>query len=178
MFLIWLSEQITQRGIGNGLALILCAGIVMDFAAETAATVELHRTGALSDGGLFGLVVLTVCFVACIVFVERGRRRLPLAFASKQVGDRVLPARQSELVLKLNNAGYFPAIVAPWFFYLPLEHSEDVADQRASLAYFSGFDANTFTYARSHARMIARFGRFPHRNAALGRKARRRSWPR
>jgi preprotein translocase subunit SecY len=120
MFVIWLSEQITQRGIGNGLALILCAGIVMDFAAETAATVELHRTGALSDGGLFGLVVLTVCFVACIVFVERGRRRLPLAFASKQVGDRVLPARQSELVLKLNNAGYFPAIVAPWFFYLPL----------------------------------------------------------
>lgn len=120
MFVIWLSEQITQRGIGNGLALILCAGIVMDFAAETAATIELHRSGELSDGSLFGLAILTICFVACIVFVERGRRRLPLEFADRQVGDRVLPAQRSQLVLKLNNAGYFPAIIAPWFFYIPL----------------------------------------------------------
>lgn len=120
MFVIWLSEQITQRGIGNGLALILCVGIVMDFAAETVATVELHRSGALSDGSLFGLAVLTVCLVACIVFVERGRRRIPLEFAGKQVGGRVLPPQQSQLGLKLNNAGYFPAIIAPWFFYLPL----------------------------------------------------------
>lgn len=120
MFLIWLSEQITQRGIGNGLALILCASIVMDFAAETAATIELHQSGELSDGSLFGLAVLTICFVACIVFVERGRRRLPLEFAGRQVGDRVLPAQRSQLVLKLNNAGYFPAIIAPWFFYIPL----------------------------------------------------------
>ena len=120
MFLIWLSEQITQRGIGNGLALILCVGIVMDFAAETAATVELHRSGALSDGGLFGLAVLTICFVACIVFVERGRRRIPIAFAGRQVGDRTIAPQRSQLALKLNNAGYFPAIIAPWFFYLPL----------------------------------------------------------
>lgn len=120
MFVIWLSEQITQRGIGNGLALILCVGIVMDFAAETVATVELHRSGAVSDGGMFGLAVLTVCFVACIVFVERGRRHLPLEFAGRRVGERAIAAQRSQLVFKLNNAGFFPAIIAPWFFYVPL----------------------------------------------------------
>jgi preprotein translocase subunit SecY len=120
IFLVWLSEQITLRGIGNGLALILCVGIVMDFAAETATTIELSRSGLLSGGSLFALIVLTVCFVAGVVFVERGRRRIPLEFAARQVGDRSVPPQHSLLALKLNNAGLMPAIVAPWFFYLPL----------------------------------------------------------
>jgi preprotein translocase subunit SecY len=120
IFLVWLSEQITLRGLGNGLALILCVGIVMDFAAETAATIELSRSGLLSGGSLFALIVLTVCFVAGVVFVERGRRRIPLEFAARQVGDRSVPPQHSLLALKLNNAGLMPAIVAPWFFYLPL----------------------------------------------------------
>lgn len=120
IFLVWLSEQITLRGLGNGLALILCVGIVMDFAAETATTIELSRSGLLSGGSLFALIVLTVCFVAGVVFVERGRRRIPLEFAARQVGDRSVPPQHSLLALKLNNAGLMPAIVAPWFFYLPL----------------------------------------------------------
>lgn len=120
IFLVWLSEQITLRGIGNGLALILCVGIVMDFAAETATTIELSRSGLLSGGSLFALIILTVCFVAAVVFVERGRRRIPLEFAARQVGDRSVPPQHSLLALKLNNAGLMPAIVAPWFFYLPL----------------------------------------------------------
>jgi preprotein translocase subunit SecY len=120
IFLIWLSEQITVRGVGNGLALILSVGIVMQFAAETAKTIELGWRGALSGGNLLVIAALAVGFIAFIVFVERARRYVPLEFAGRQVGDRAIPPVRSYLSLKLNGAGLIPAVVAPWFVYLPL----------------------------------------------------------
>jgi len=120
-FLVWLSEQITRHGIGNGLALILFVGIIVSLPADIAANVELLRQGAISANLLLLLAVLGVAMVAVIVLVERARRNVPVQYAARQAGTRLLPPRASGLPIKLNNAGFLiPATVTPWVFYLPL----------------------------------------------------------
>lgn len=120
IFLIWLSEQITLRGIGNGLALILCTGIVMDLMQTVVSTIRLGQSGLLSGNSILLLVIVAVAVVGFIVFIERARRHVPVEFAGWQLGGRSVPPQRSHLSLKLNGAGLIPAIIAPWFFYLPL----------------------------------------------------------
>jgi preprotein translocase subunit SecY len=120
VFLIWLSEQITARGIGNGLAVILFAGVATDMPRAVASLLELGREGSLSSGALLLLAILWIALVGVVVFVERARRRVPVEFATRNLGDRLLPARSTHLPLKLNSAGLMPTVVAPWLYLLPL----------------------------------------------------------
>jgi preprotein translocase subunit SecY len=120
IFLIWLSEQITVHGIGNGLALILFAGGAAKMPREIASMVELVRQGALSAERVSWLAILSVALVGVVVFVELARRRVPVEFASRKLGDRLLPAQSTHLSLKVNSAGLMPTVVAPWLYLLPL----------------------------------------------------------
>ena len=120
MFLVWLSDQITEHGIGNGLALMLFAGVVTKTPQEVASVLELTRQGVLSVERAWLLAVLWVALVGLVVFVELSRRRLPVEFAARTLGQRLLPAQSSYLSIKLNSSGVIPSVVAPWFYLLPL----------------------------------------------------------
>jgi preprotein translocase subunit SecY len=113
-FLVWLSEQITARGIGNGLALILATGIVVGLPSVFANILELGRRGVLSQQHIGLIVMFSVATVGLIVFMELARRNLPVQFVARNLRDRSLPARSSFLSLKLNHAGMIPAVVASW----------------------------------------------------------------
>src|SRR5215813_13523996 len=103
-FLVWLSEFITVRGTGNGLALILFAGIVAEGPAAIVGTFQLYRQGYISDSVIFGLGPLMVVLVASIVFIELARRHVPVEYQARQVGDRMVDKGMSTLAFKLNSA--------------------------------------------------------------------------
>ena len=118
VFLIWLSEQITLRGVGSGIALILALGIVAELPNAIAGALELGRQGLLSFNALLGLVLLAVALTALIVVMELARRRLPLEFPARQIGARTI-AGSSQLSFKLNSAGIMSAIIASWLLLVP-----------------------------------------------------------
>jgi preprotein translocase subunit SecY len=120
IFLIWLSQQITARGIGNGIAMILFAGVAVAMPRAVAAMLVLVRQGVLSPERVTFLFVLWVALVGLAVFVELARRRVPVEFAARNLGDRLVPAQSSHLPFKLNNAGLLPTVVVPWLFSLLL----------------------------------------------------------
>ncbi len=119
MFLMWLGEQITARGIGNGISLIIFAGIVAGLPSALGGTLELGRTGALSTGIILAILVLAVVLVAGIVFFERAQRRLLIQYPKRQVGNRMFQGDTSHLPLKLNTAGVIPPIFASSLLLLP-----------------------------------------------------------
>lgn len=119
MFLMWLGEQITARGIGNGISLIIFSGIVANLPHAISGTLELGRTGALSTGLILGVIVLAVALVAVIVFVERAQRRLLIQYPKRQVGNRMFQGDTSHLPLKLNTSGVIPPIFASSLLLLP-----------------------------------------------------------
>jgi len=123
IFLMWLGEQITQRGIGNGISLIIFSGIVAEIPRALASTFELGRTGALSATlilFLFALVILTVMF---IVFVERAIRKIMINYPKRQMGTKIYGGESSHLPLKVNTAGVIPAIFASALLLLPITFS-------------------------------------------------------
>jgi preprotein translocase subunit SecY len=119
MFLMWLGEQITARGIGNGISLIIFAGIVAGLPSAISGTLELGRTGALSTGLILAILVLAVVVIAIIVFFERAQRRLLIQYPKRQVGNRMFQGDTSHLPLKLNTAGVIPPIFASSLLLLP-----------------------------------------------------------
>ncbi|MBV2144650.1 preprotein translocase subunit SecY [Falsochrobactrum sp. TDYN1] len=119
MFLMWLGEQITARGIGNGISLIIFAGIVANLPSAISGTLELGRTGALSTGLILGVIVLAVVLIAVIVFAERAQRRLLIQYPKRQVGNRMFQGDTSHLPLKLNTSGVIPPIFASSLLLLP-----------------------------------------------------------
>ena len=119
MFLMWLGEQITARGIGNGISLIIFSGIVANLPHAISGTLELGRTGALSTGLILGVIILAVVLIAVIVFVERAQRRLLIQYPKRQVGNRMFQGDTSHLPLKLNTAGVIPPIFASSLLLLP-----------------------------------------------------------
>ncbi len=119
MFLMWLGEQITQRGVGNGISLIIFAGIVATLPPSIAQTLELSRTGALSSIAVFGLLVLAIVVIAVIVFFERAQRRLLIQYPKRQVGNKMFQGDTSHLPLKLNTAGVIPVIFASSMLLMP-----------------------------------------------------------
>jgi preprotein translocase subunit SecY len=119
MFLMWLGEQITARGIGNGVSLIIFAGIVAGMPRALGGTLELSRTGALSTGLILAIMVLAVVVVALIVFFERAQRRLLIQYPKRQVGNRMFQGDTSHLPLKLNTSGVIPPIFASSLLLLP-----------------------------------------------------------
>ena len=120
MFLMWLGEQITQRGVGNGTSLIIFAGIVAGLPGAIAGLFELGRTGAISVGQLLALLVMMLATVAAIVFMERAQRRLLIQYPKRQVGNRMFQGEASHLPLKLNASGVIPPIFASSLLLLPI----------------------------------------------------------
>ena len=120
VFLMWLGEQITARGVGNGISLIIMAGIVAELPSAMATTLELGRTGALSALFIILLIVMAIAVIAFIVFVERAQRRLIVQYPKRQVGNRMFGGENSHLPLKLNTAGVIPPIFASSLLLLPI----------------------------------------------------------
>jgi preprotein translocase subunit SecY len=120
MFLMWLGEQITQRGVGNGISLIIFAGIVAGLPSAIVGLFEMARTGALSTFLLLALLALMLAVVAAIVFIERAQRRLLIQYPKRQVGNRMFQGDASHLPLKLNSAGVIPPIFASSLLLLPI----------------------------------------------------------
>ena len=133
LFLMWIGEQITARGIGNGISLIIFAGIVANVPGALVSTLELGRTGALSPIFIvaFGLIALAV--IAFVVFMERAQRRIPIQYPKRQVGNRMFGGENTHLPLKLNTAGVIPPIYASSLLRLP-----------ATFAGFSGQQEETW----------------------------------
>ncbi len=119
MFLMWLGEQITARGIGNGSSLIIFAGIVAAFPSAIVSTLELGRQGAISTALILGVIIMSIGVIAFIVFMERAQRRLLITYPKRQVGNRVYEGQTSFLPLKLNTAGVIPPIFASSLLLLP-----------------------------------------------------------
>jgi preprotein translocase subunit SecY len=119
LFLMWLGEQITSRGIGNGTSLIIFAGIVAELPAAIFGTLELGRQGALSTVLILFVMVMVVFLIAFIVFMERAQRRLLINYPRRQVGNKVYEGQTSFLPLKLNTSGVIPPIFASSLLLLP-----------------------------------------------------------
>ena len=119
MFLMWLGEQVTSRGIGNGISLIIMAGIVAELPSAIANTLELGRQGALSTFVILAILIMAVVVIAVIVFVERAQRRLLIQYPKRQVGNRMFEGQSSHLPLKLNTSGVIPPIFAASLLLLP-----------------------------------------------------------
>ena len=119
-FLMWLGEQITLRGVGNGISLIIFSGIVAEIPRALASTFELGRTGALSALMIVGIFILVILTVLFIVFFERAMRKILINYPKRQVGNKMYGGESSHLPLKINTAGVIPAIFASALLLLPV----------------------------------------------------------
>lgn len=119
MFLMWLGEKITERGIGNGISLIIFAGIVSGLPGAIGNTFEQVRQGLMQPIALVFLIFVMLCIVGFIVFVERGQRRITVNYAKRQQGNKMYAAQQSHLPLKINMAGVIPPIFASSLILFP-----------------------------------------------------------
>ena len=120
LFLMWLGEQITQRGIGNGISLIIFTGIVSQLPMALGTTFELGRTGALSAIFIIFLLIMSVSVIAFMVFVERAQRRILIQYPKRQMGSGGRSSDSSHLPLKINTAGVIPPIFASSLLLLPV----------------------------------------------------------
>ena len=133
MFLMWLGEQITARGVGNGISLIIFAGIVANLPTALASTLELGRTGALPVLAIIAFLIMAVAVIAIIVFFERAQRRIIVQYPKRQMGNRMFGGEASHIPLKLNTSGVIPIIFATSILLTPV-----------SIAGFSGGGGNDF----------------------------------
>lgn len=129
LFLMWLGEQITSRGVGNGTSLIIFAGIVANLPQALAATLELGRTGALHPVVIVALLLMAVGVIAFIVFMERAQRRILVQYPKRQVGNKVYGGESTHLPLKINTAGVIPPIFASSILLLPTTIASFTAGQ-------------------------------------------------
>ena len=141
IFLMWLGEQITQRGIGNGISLIIFSGIVAEIPRALVTTFELGRTGALSTVMIISIFILLIATIIFIVFIERALRKILINYPKRQMGNKMYGGDSSHLPLKINQAGVIPAIFASALLLLPVTFSNfNLSDNEAFLnisSYFS-----------------------------------------
>ena len=123
IFLMWLGEQITQRGIGNGISLIIFAGIVAEIPRALVTTFELGRTGAVSTVMILAIFILLILTILFIVFMERALRKILINYPKRQMGNKMYGGESSHLPLKINSAGVIPAIFASALLLLPITFS-------------------------------------------------------
>ena len=123
IFLMWLGEQITQRGIGNGISLIIFSGIVAEIPRALVTTFELGRTGAISTLMIIAIFVLLILTIMFIVFMERALRKILINYPKRQMGNKIYGGDSSHLPLKINSAGVIPAIFASALLLLPITFS-------------------------------------------------------
>ncbi len=120
MFLMWLGEQMTARGIGNGISLIIFAGIVAEFPGALASTFDLGRRGVLDTSTILMVVAIALALIALIVYMERAQRRIVVQYPKRQVGNKMFAGDNTHLPLKLNTAGVIPPIFASSILLFPL----------------------------------------------------------
>ncbi|MFW2589111.1 preprotein translocase subunit SecY [Sagittula sp. SSi028] len=120
MFLMWLGEQITARGVGNGISLIIFVGIVAELPAALAQFFASGRSGAISPAVIVGVILMVVAVIAFVVFMERALRKITIQYPRRQVGMKMTEAQQSHLPVKVNPAGVIPAIFASSLLLLPV----------------------------------------------------------
>ncbi len=139
MFLMWLGEQITQRGIGNGISLIIFSGIVAEIPRALVTTFELGRTGAISTAMIIFIFVLLVATIMFIVFMERALRKILINYPKRQMGNKVYGGDSSHLPLKINSAGVIPAIFASALLLLPVTFSNFNVSQNETFQTIASF---------------------------------------
>ena len=140
IFLMWLGEQITARGVGNGISLIITAGIVANLPRAVVSTLELGRTGAISSIFILLLIILVLSLIVFIVFIEKGQRRLIVQYPKRQVGNKMFGGQSSHLPLKINTAGVIPVIFASSVLLLPTTLT----------GFGAGSESSTFAYISSY----------------------------
>ena len=131
MFLMWIGEQITQRGIGNGISLIIYSGIVANLPVAIAGTLELGRIGTLSTFFIMVLFVMIIAVITFTVFMERAQRRITVQYPKRQVGNRIYAGDNTHLPLKLNTAGVIPPIFASSILLLPFTITSFLSNQQS-----------------------------------------------
>ena len=160
-FLMWLGEQITLRGVGNGISLIIFSGIVAEIPRALASTFELGRTGALSALMIVAIFVLVILTVLFIVFFERAMRKILVNYPKRQVGNKMYGGESSHLPLKINTAGVIPAIFASALLLLPITISNfGFADSDTFLKISSMFTQGQPLYMLLYASGIIFFSFF------------------
>jgi len=133
VLLMWLGEQITARGIGNGISLIIFSGIVAEIPGALASTFELGRTGAISSGIIIMILLILLLAIYFIVFVERAQRRVLIQYPKRQQGNKMYGGESSYLPLKVNTAGVIPAIFASALLLLPITLSNFSSSSESSV---------------------------------------------
>ncbi|MDX8388570.1 MAG: preprotein translocase subunit SecY [Ghiorsea sp.] len=128
IFLMWLGEQITERGIGNGISLIIFAGIVAGLPSAIGGTLELARTGEFKALGVLSILVMVLIVTYLVVWFERAQRRIPVQYAKRQVGNKMFGGKASFLPLKINTAGVIPPIFASSLILLPATFAQFTKD--------------------------------------------------
>ncbi len=139
IFLMWLGEQITQRGIGNGISLIIFSGIVAEIPRALVTTFELGRTGAISTVMIIFIFVLLVATIMFIVFMERALRKILINYPKRQMGNKMYGGDSSHLPLKINSAGVIPAIFASALLLLPVTFSNFNVSQNETFLNISSY---------------------------------------
>jgi preprotein translocase subunit SecY len=139
VFLMWLGEQITARGVGNGISLIIFSGIVARLPQALASLLELGRTGAMSYVAVIFFLALAVAVITFIVFMERAQRRILVQYPKRQVGNKMFGGEASHLPLKLNTSGVIPPIFASSLLLLPATFASFSASQEGWLAEIGGY---------------------------------------
>ena len=139
VFLMWLGEQITARGVGNGISLIIFSGIVARLPQALASLLELGRTGAMSYVAVIFFLLMAVAVITFIVFMERAQRRILVQYPKRQVGNKMFGGEASHLPLKLNTSGVIPPIFASSLLLLPATFASFSASQEGILAEIGGY---------------------------------------
>ncbi len=139
IFLMWLGEQITQRGIGNGISLIIFSGIVAEIPRALVTTFELGRTGAISTLMIIFIFILLVLTILFIVFMERALRKILINYPKRQMGNKMYGGESSHLPLKINSAGVIPAIFASALLLLPVTFSNFNVSQNETFLDISSY---------------------------------------
>jgi preprotein translocase subunit SecY len=161
MFLMWLGEQITARGVGNGISLIIFAGIVANLPNALASLLELGRTGALSPVFILVFIVLAVAVIAFIVFMERAQRRIVVQYPKRQVGQRMFGGDSTHMPLKINTSGVIPPIFASSLLLIPATISGFTQNGPGWLAFIGAqLGHGTPAYMALYAGMIIFFSYF------------------
>ena len=158
IFLMWLGEQITQRGIGNGISLIIFSGIVAEIPRALVTTFELGRTGALSTVMIISIFILLIATIIFIVFIERALRKILINYPKRQMGNKMYGGDSSHLPLKINQAGVIPAIFASALLLLPVTFSNfNLSDNETFLGISSYFSQGQPLYMLLYASGIIFF---------------------
>ena len=158
IFLMWLGEQITQRGIGNGISLIIFSGIVAEIPRALVTTFELGKTGAISGFIIFLIFVILIATILFIVFMERALRKILINYPKRQMGNKVYGGDSSHLPLKINSAGVIPAIFASALLLLPVTFSNfNISDNEMFLNISSYFTQGQPLYMLLYASGIIFF---------------------